>query len=231
MSSACHNNHSKVTTMKTSIRLLSVALLLLFLPGCGRKPYLLSVKDGQGIGKDSHVFWDMGGTGSFKVVGDVTAVKESGDIKKPVLIEFDLREEFRTKIRENVAGAVLRDPEVAQGAFVLLMGGVGEDKEPLLRGVIIQEANTSASQAFFDWLKKDLPIKAKKLKEDAAKAYDQAAEWVGRTVDELPDHAKQFKDDATKLMGQASEWASQKVNEIKAKAEKPIDNEETIDGE
>ena len=216
---------------KKLFRLLSVVLLIPLLSGCGRKPYLLSVKDGLGIGRDSHVFWDMGGTGSFKVVGDVTAVKESGDTKKPVLIEFELREEYRTVIRENIAGAVLRDPEVAQGAFVLLMGGVGEDKEPLLRGVMIQEANTSASKAFFDWLQKDLPIKAKKLKEDAAKAYDQAAEWVDRTVDELPDQAKQFKDDAAKVGGQASEWVSQKVNEIKAKAETSTEDEEAMDGE
>ena len=47
---------------------------LSFLPGCGRKSYLLSVKDGQGIGRDSHVFWDKGDTDSFKVVGDVTEV-------------------------------------------------------------------------------------------------------------------------------------------------------------
>lgn len=194
---------------------IAATVLCAVVSGCGRKPYLLSVKDGQGIEKGSHVFWDMGGVGSFKVVGDVTAVKESGDTKKPVLIEFDLREEYSKTIRENIAGAVLRNPEVAQGAFVLLIGGVGEDKEPLLRGVTIQEARTSASQAFFDWLQKDLPVQAKKFKEDAAKALDQAAEWVDRKVDELPGQAKQFKDDAAKAVGQASECASQKVDELR----------------
>ena len=152
---AVDNTPLKTMTGKTTMRILFVILLCALLSGCGRKPYLLSVKDGQGIGKDSHVFWDMGGSGSFKVVGDVTAVKESGDAKKPVLIEFDLREEYRTTIRENIAGTVLCNPDVAQGAFVLLMGGVGEDREPLLRGVVIQEARASAAQTILAWFRND----------------------------------------------------------------------------
>ena len=160
--------------------------------GCERKPYQLEVRDGRGVEKGSHVFWDMGGTGNFKVVGDVTDVGVSKD-KSSVLIKFDLREEFRMTIRENVAGAVLRDPNVAQNAFVLLMGGVGEDREPLLRCVTIQEAQTSVQQAFFDWLQTDLPEYMKKLREDASKAFDQASEWASQKADELKKKAEEIK--------------------------------------
>ncbi len=195
----------------TSRILISAAFACFMFTGCGRKPYQLAVRDGRGVEKDSHVFWDMGGKGTFKVVGDVTDVGASED-KSHVLIKFELREEYRTTIRENVAGAVLRDPDVAQGAFVLLMGGVGEDKEPLLRGVTIQEALPSVQQAFFDWLQKDFPEYVKKLKEDASKAFDQASEWASQKAGEL-------KEDTSKAFDQASEWANQKADELKKKAE------------
>ena len=92
-----------------------------------------------------------------------------------------------------MAGAVLRDPNVAQGAFVLLIGGVGEDKELLLRGVTIQEAQPSAAQTFFDWLQNELPEYAKKLKEDASKAFDQASEWASQKAEELINKAEELK--------------------------------------
>ena len=174
--------------------LIPAALACLIFTGCGRKPYQLAVRDGKGVEKGSHVFWDMGGAGNFKVVGDVTDVGVS-EGKSPVLIKFELREEFRSTIRENVAGAVLRDPNVAQNAFVLLMGGVGEDREPLLRGVTIQEAQPSVQQAFFDWLQTDLPEYVKKLKEDASKAFDQASEWASQKAGELKEKAEEIKQD------------------------------------
>lgn len=130
----------------------------MLLAGCGRPAYLLPVKDGKGVAKGSHVFWDQGGTGAAKAVGTVTAVVESGDAAKPVLIRFDLEDEYRGTIRENVAGAVMSDTSVAQSAFVLLLGGVGEDKELLKPGVAIQEAKPAASAAgyattFFEWIR------------------------------------------------------------------------------
>ncbi len=170
---------------------IATVTLCALLSGCGRKPYVLAVRDGKGVEKGSHVFWDMGGKGAFKVVGDVTDVDQSDN--PPTLIKFELREEFREKIRENVAGAVLRDPNVAQGAFVLLIGGASEDKEPLLRGVTIQEAQPSAAQTFFDWLQNELPEYAKKLKEDASKAFDQASEWASQKAEELKTKAEELK--------------------------------------
>jgi ABC-type transporter Mla subunit MlaD len=164
------------------------------LSGCGRKPYQLAVRDGHGVEKGSHVFWDMGGTGNFKVVGDVTDVGVSED-SSPVLIKFELRKEFQSTIRENVSGTVLRNPKVAQNAFVLLMGGVGEDREPLLRGVTIQEAQTSIQQAFFDWLQTDLPEYMKKIKEDATQAIDQASEWANQKAGEIKEKAEKIKQD------------------------------------
>ncbi len=138
--------------------LLPVVLLVTLLSGCGRPAYLLPVKDGKGIAKGSHVFWDQGGTGAAKNVGTVTGVAESGDKAKPVLIRFDLEDEFRETIRENVAGAVLSDTSVAQGSFVLLLGGVGEGKDPLKPVVAIQEAKPAASAdgyatTFFEWIR------------------------------------------------------------------------------
>lgn len=174
--------------------LITVALAGFIFTGCGRKPYQLEVRDGRGVEKGSHVFWDMGGAGKFKVVGDVTDVGVSVG-KSPVMIKFELREEFRTTIRENVAGAVLRDPNVAQNAFILLVGGVGEDREPLLRGVTIQEAQTSVQQDFFDWLQTDLPEYMKKLKEDASKAFGQATEWASQKAGELKKKAEEIKQD------------------------------------
>ena len=176
--------------------IIAAAVFCALFSGCGRKPYVLSVRDGRGVEKGSHVFWDMGGAGTFKVVGDVTEVSTAGD-KGPAIIKFELREEFRPTIRENVAGAVLRDPNVAQNAFVLLMGGVGEDKEPLLRGVTIQEALPSVQQAFFDWLQKDFPEYVKKLKEDASKAFDQASEWANQKAEELKTKAEELKQNLT----------------------------------
>ena len=163
--------------------IIATATICVLLSGCGRKPSLLAVRDGKGVEKGSHVFWDMGGQGTFKVVGDVTDVDLAGN--PPTLIKFELREGFRETIRENVAGAVLRDPNVAQGAFLLLIGGVGEDKEPLLRGVTIQESQPSVAQTFFDWLQNELPEYAKKFKEDASKAFDQASEWASQKAEEL----------------------------------------------
>ena len=57
----------------------------------------------------------------------------------------------------------------------------------------IQEARTSASQAFFDWLQKDLPVQAKKFKEDAAKAFDQASGWANQKADELKNKVEEVK--------------------------------------
>ena len=105
----------------------------------------------------------------------------------------DFEVALRETIRENVAGAVLRDPDVAQGTFVLLIGGVGEGKEPLLRGVTIQEAQPSAAQTFFDWLQNELPDYARKFKEDASKAFDQASEWAGQKAEELKAKAEELK--------------------------------------
>ncbi len=172
---------------------IATAALCALVSGCGRKPYVLAVRDGKGVEKGTHVFWDMGGQGTFKVVGDVTDVDLADN--PPTHIKFELREEFRETIRENVAGAVLRDPNVAQGAFVLLIGGVGEDKEPLLRGVTIQEAQPSVAQTFFDWLQNELPEYAKKFKEDASKAFDQASEWASQKADELKKKAEEIKQD------------------------------------
>ena len=173
--------------------LIATVAICALVSGCGRKPYLLSVSDGKGVEKGSHVFWDMGGGSTFKVVGDVTGVAQGDDAPESALIKFELREEFQKTIRENVAGAVLRDPNVAQGAFVLLIGGVGEDKELLLRGVTIQEAQPSAAQTFFDWLQNELPEYAKKLKEDASKAFDQASEWASQKAEELINKAEEMK--------------------------------------
>ena len=172
---------------------IATAAICALLSGCGHKPYVLSVHDAKGVEKGSHVFWDMGGQGTCKVVGDVTDIDQSGNPQGPTLIKFELREEFRETIRENVAGAVLRDPDVAQGTFVLLIGGVGEGKEPLLRGVTIQEAQPSAAQTFFDWLQNELPDYARKFKEDASKAFDQASEWAGQKAEELKAKAEELK--------------------------------------
>lgn len=147
--------------MKSTDRLIAfvaTVMICVFSSGCRRQPYLLPVRDGKGIEKGAHVFWDEGGSGSAKVVGTVTDVAKGGDIEKPVLIRFDLRDDYRGTIRENVAGAVLSDASVAQGTFVLLLGGVGEGMEPLKPGVAIQEARpaTSASDiatSFFGWLR------------------------------------------------------------------------------
>ena len=182
--------------MKSTNRLatlIATAAICTLVSGCGRKPYVLSVRDGKGVEKGSHVFWDMGGEGTFKVVGDVTDVDQTDDTPGPALIKFELREEFRQMIRENVSGAVLRDPNVAQGAFVLLIGGVGEGKEPLLRGVTIQEAQTSATQTFFDWLQNEVPEYAKKLKEDASKAFNQASEWASQKAGQLKSKVEELK--------------------------------------
>lgn len=170
---------------------IAVAAFCALLAGCGRKPYVLSVRDGKGVEKGAHVFWDMGGKGTFKVVGDVTDVV----VDTTAVIKFELRKEFREAIRENVSGAVLRDSNVAQGAFVLLIGGVGEDKEPLLRGVTIQETQSSAAKAFFDWLQTELPEYAKKIKDDASKAFDQASEWAGQKAEMLKSKAEELKAD------------------------------------
>ena len=135
-----------------------MVLLCALVSGCGRPAYLLPVKDGKGIAKGSHVFWDQGGTGAAKTVGTVTAVEKGGEGEKPVLVRFDLEDEYRGTIRENVAGAVMSDTSVAQSAFVLLLGGVGEGKEPLKPGVAIQEAKPAASAAgyamtFLEWIR------------------------------------------------------------------------------
>ena len=172
---------------------ITAAAICSLFSGCGREPYVLSVRDAKGVEKGSHVFWDMGGEGTFKVVGDVTDVVQADTPLGQTLVKFELREGFRETIRENVAGAVLRDPNVAQGAFVLLIGGIGEDKEPLLRGVTIQEAQLSAAQTFFDWLQNELPEYAKKFKEDASKAFDQASEWASQKAEELKIKAEELK--------------------------------------
>lgn len=182
-----------VKTLITSI--IPMALVCVIVAGCGKKPYVLSVRDGRGVEKASHVFWDMGGTGGYKVVGDVTGVELSDNGKAPVIIKFELRKEFRETIRENVSGAVLRNQDVAQGAFVLLLGGVGADKEPLLRGVTIQEANQSASDAFFSWLKNELPEYARQIRENASQAFDQASEWASQKADALKKKAEEIKQD------------------------------------
>ncbi len=172
--------------------IIAAAAFCALFSGCGRKPYVLSVRDGRGVEKGSHVFWDVGGAGTFKVVGDVTDVSMSGD-KGPAIIKFEMREEFSQTIRENVAGAVLRDPGVAQGAFILLIGGVGEDREPLLRGVTIQEAQPAIQRAFFDWLQNDLPEYMKKIKEDATQAFDQASQWANQKAEELKTKAEELR--------------------------------------
>lgn len=147
---------------KTSFCILSMAIVCSLLAGCGRKPYLLPVKDGKGIEKGAHVFWDEGGlgTGGAKSVGSVVDVADSGNDKTPVLIKFDLKDEYREAIRENVAGAVMLDPAIAQSTFVLLLGGTGEGKDSLKPGVAIQEVRPSASAAaagyassFIGWLR------------------------------------------------------------------------------
>jgi hypothetical protein len=133
-------------------------LLFTLLVGCDRQSYLLPVRDGKGIEKGAHVFWDEGGSGAAKAVGTVTEVTQGGDAAKPVLIRFDLEDEYRGTIRENVAGAILRDPSIAQSTFVLLLGGTGDGKDALKPGVAIQEARPAASAAdyassFFSWLR------------------------------------------------------------------------------
>ena len=143
--------------MKAKTALLIPALLLCsLLSGCGREPYLLPVGDGLGIAKGAHVFWDEGGAGPAKDVGSVTSVEPDGEGGKGVLVRFDLRDEYRESIRENIAGAVLRDPSVAQCAFVLLLGGTDASKGPILPGLPIQEAKPAASAAsggsFLEWL-------------------------------------------------------------------------------
>ena len=143
---------------KPAMRLLPALLLCALFAGCGRAPYMLPVRDGKGIEKGAHVFWDAGGEGTVKSVGTVTEVAKGGDAAKPVLIRFDLKDEYRGVIRENVAGAVLLDSSIAQSAFVLLLGGTGDGKEVLKPGVAIQEAKPASSAAdyatsFFGWLR------------------------------------------------------------------------------
>ena len=144
---------------KHLVNLFSIALICALFAGCGRQPYLLPVKDGNGIEKGAHIFWDAGGAGTAKAVGAVTDVTDSGDSKRPVLIKFDLKDEYRQSIRENVAGTVIRDPAIAQSAFVLLLGGTGEGKESLKPGVAIQEVRPATASAadyatsFFNWLR------------------------------------------------------------------------------
>jgi hypothetical protein len=144
---------------KTNKHLLPAFLLCALFAGCGRQPYILPVKDGKEISKGAHVFWDAGGAGAAKAVGSVTDVTESGDSKRPVLIKFDLKDEYRQSIRENVAGAVMSDPTIAQSAFVLLLGGTGEGKESLKPGVAIKEVRPATASAadyatsFFNWLR------------------------------------------------------------------------------
>ena len=70
---------------KRIFKLLPLALLCTLFAGCGRPAYLLPVKDGKGIAKGAHVFWDQGGTGAAKAVGTVTAVEKGGEGEKPVL--------------------------------------------------------------------------------------------------------------------------------------------------
>ena len=140
------------------ISILPAIVLGALFAGCGRQPYLLPVRDGKGIEKGAHVFWDEGGSGAVKSVGTVTEIAKGGDASKPVLIKFDLKDEYRGTIRENVAGAILLDPSIAQSAFVLLLGGTGDGKDALKPGVAIQEARSSASAAdyassFFAWLR------------------------------------------------------------------------------
>ena len=139
--------------------IVGAALLCALFAGCGHKPYLLAVKDGNGIEKGARVFWDMGGSGSAKAVGTVTDVTDGGDGKRPAMIKFDLKDEYREAIRENVAGAVMRDPAIAQSAFVLLVGGTGNDSGPIKPGVAIQEVRPASASAadyassFFSWLR------------------------------------------------------------------------------
>ena len=52
-------------------------------------------------------------------------------------------------------------------------------------GVTIQKAQPSVLQAFFDLLQNELPEYAKKLKEDALKAFDQVSEWARHKAEEL----------------------------------------------
>ncbi len=148
--------------MKSRMRishLLTAILLGALFAGCGRQPYLLPVRDGKGIEKGAHVFWDAGGAGMAKAVGSVTDVTDSGDSKRPVLIKFCLKDEYRESIRENVAGAIMRDPAIAQSAFVLLVGGTGDGKDSLKPGVAIQEIRPATASAadyassFFNWLR------------------------------------------------------------------------------
>ena len=139
--------------------ILGATLFCALFAGCGGQPYLLPVKDGNGIEKGAHIFWDAGGAGTAKAVGSVTDVTDSGDSKRPVLIKFDLKAEYRGSIRENVAGAVMRDPTIAQSTFILLLGGTGEGKESLNPGVAIQEVRPASAAAadyassFFNWLR------------------------------------------------------------------------------
>ena len=221
------------------LRLLPVLLLCSLLAGCGRPAYLLPVKDGKGVVKGSHVFWDQGGTGAAKSVGTVTDVAKSGDADRPVLVRFDLEDEYRGTIRENVAGAVVSDPSVAQSAFVLLLGGVGEGKDPLKPGVAIQEAKPAASAAgyattFFEWIRNArteelkvlgslllvlvilLKIVRKVFKAAVLLAILAALAWCFFSIrGGWEEQKEQLSEGVSKTFDQAVDWVSRHADELR----------------
>ena len=225
---------------KRFVRFLSLAFFCALLCGCGREPYLLPVKDGKGVVKGSHVFWDRGGSGEAKSVGAVTEVSESGDEDRPVLVKFDLADEYREAIRENVAGAIVLDPSVAQSAFVLLLGGVGEGKEPLKPGVAILEAKPAASSAgyattFFEWIRNArveelkivgglllllvvlLKIVRKVFKAVVLLAILGAVAWCVLSLRSGWESQKeQLAEGVSKTFDQASDWVSRHADELRA---------------
>lgn len=222
------------------LRLLPVLLLCALVAGCGRPAYLLPVKDGKGVAKGSHVFWDQGGTGAAKAVGTVTAVEKGGEGEKPVLVRFDLEDEYRGTIRENVAGAVMSDTSVAQSAFVLLLGGVGEGKEPLKPGVAIQEAKPAASAAgyattFFEWIRNArveelkivggllllllvlLKIVRKVFKFAVLLAILGAVAWCVLSLrGGWEEQKEQLAEGVSKTFEQASDWVARHADELRA---------------
>ena len=218
--------------------LFSVLLCALF-SGCGRPAYLLPVKDGKGIEKGARVFWDQGGAGA-KAVGSVTSVGKGGEGEKPVLVRFDLADEFRGTIRENVAGAVVLDPSVTQSAFVLLLGGTGEGKELLRPGVAIQEAKPAASAAgyattFFEWIRNArteelkvlgslllvllvlLKIVRKVFKTVVMLAIAGAVAWCVLSLRSgWAEQKEQLAQGVSRTFEQASDWAVRHADEFRA---------------
>ena len=162
--------------MKTT---LALSFLCVLLSACGRDPYLLPVRDGLGIGEGAHVLWDEGGKNATTVVGIVTGVGESGDQEHPVLICFELEKEYRETIRETLMGTVRKDPSVAQGPYVLLVGGTDSSKGPIRRGIAIQEVPPSP----FEVAAESVSAAVGALIQETARTLDSAAVWVRDQLD------------------------------------------------